>query len=357
MSNGSQPDYDIFVSYAHVNDEPPPFVERGWVSTFVETMKRYLAEELGRRDYVRLWMDYELRGNQSITPTIHATLAAARILVLFLSKGYLESRWCMDELETFLARAGSQPGCIFPVYLSPVEQVPTPLQDLLTYTFWAKDEKGRPRTLADPVPDPAKEREYFHLLRDLARDLARTLGALAPDTQRVTRSDTRPWTRPAPLPVATSGSLGNVFISGALDDLDLVRYTAGLLRERGLRCLLPVTAIPGFDPGTSPGEIRRDLEENLEESDAVLFLYREGPATQVRQTIKEVHKLAAGNAKVPRRIDLCQTQPTPDALGIYDPDLNLIVTPGDCGHDCARACAEKVVDRLAARLAGTGSDA
>jgi len=70
-----QPVYDIFVSYAHVNDEPPPFVARGWVSTFVDTMKRYLVEELGRCDYLRLWMDYELRGNQSVTPEIHGALA------------------------------------------------------------------------------------------------------------------------------------------------------------------------------------------------------------------------------------------------------------------------------------------
>ena len=74
MSNASdQPGYDIFVSYAHVNDEPPPFVARGWVSTFVDTMKRYLVEELGRRDYLRLWMDYELRGNQSVTPEMIAS--------------------------------------------------------------------------------------------------------------------------------------------------------------------------------------------------------------------------------------------------------------------------------------------
>jgi hypothetical protein len=86
MSNGSDHGgYDIFVSYAHVNNEPPPFVGDGWVSTFVTTMKRYLAEELGRADSARLWMDYELRGNHSVTPEIHAQLATALDLVLFHS--------------------------------------------------------------------------------------------------------------------------------------------------------------------------------------------------------------------------------------------------------------------------------
>ncbi len=351
MSNGSdQPVYDIFVSYAHVNNEPRPPVPQGWVSTFVEIMKSNLAEELGRADSARLWMDYELRGNDSVTPAIHAQLATARVLVLFLSTGYLESRWCMDELETFVARTRGQGGCIFPIYLSPVEQVPAPLQDLLKYQFWHKDERGQPRRLADPQPYPAREPEYYQLHRDLARDLARTLGQPR-HSSRMPESSARD----GDLSAATTQQTGDerparssIFVGGAQDDLDLVRHTARLLTAQGLRCLLPITAIDGFDPLTPSADIRRDLEESLEDSDAVLFLYRAGPATQVRQSIKEVRKLAARNPRVPQRIDLCQPTSAPDALGVYDPDLQVIGTPGDCGEGCARHCAQTFNDRLAA---------
>lgn len=61
MANGVDPANDIFVSYAHVDDEPLPGVEQGWVRTFVAAFRTYLAQELGRRESVRLWMDYELR--------------------------------------------------------------------------------------------------------------------------------------------------------------------------------------------------------------------------------------------------------------------------------------------------------
>ena len=343
MSNASdQPVYDIFVSYAHVNDEPPPFVARGWVSTFVDTMKRYLVEELGRRDYLRLWMDYELRGNQSVTPEIHGALAASRVLVLFLSPGYLKSSWCMDELATFVARTRGQGGCIFPVYVSPVGQVPTPLEDLLRYRFWDEDERGRARRLADPQPDPAREPDYYRRQRDLAQDLARTLKALG--------AGTAPAADPRPARDGAPRSSGSVFVNGAQDDLDLVRHTARLLMARGLRCQLPITATLDFDPATPATEIRRDLEETLEDSEAILFLYRAGPAGQISRIIKDVRKLAVRNPRVPRRIDLCQPQAALDVLGIYDPDLQVIGTPGDCGDSCARACAEK----FSARLAGTG---
>ncbi len=131
MADGADPAYDIFVSYAHVDDEPLPGVEQGWVGTFVAAVKTYLARELGRRESVRLWMDYELRGNQPLTPAIHTQLASVKVLLLFLSKGYLASRWCQEELETFHARHGSGQGRIFPVYVSPVDEIPEPLQDLL----------------------------------------------------------------------------------------------------------------------------------------------------------------------------------------------------------------------------------
>jgi len=43
-------EHDIFVSYAHVDDEAPPGVDHGWVRTFVAGFKGYLAKEIGRRE-------------------------------------------------------------------------------------------------------------------------------------------------------------------------------------------------------------------------------------------------------------------------------------------------------------------
>ncbi len=166
--------YDIFISYAHVDDEPQPPAKAGWVTTFVKGLKTKLNQELGRKDAYSLWMDYELRGNQAVTPKIHSTLDEASTLVLFLSPGHLASQWCREELSRFAKRVGTTGGRIFTVWLRPVEEMPEVLADLGQYQFWREDHKGNARTMASPVPDPT-DRAYYDLREDLARVLAKTI--------------------------------------------------------------------------------------------------------------------------------------------------------------------------------------
>ena len=52
--------YDIFVSYAHVDDQPLPGAEEGWVTTLIKGLKTGLNQKLGRSDIYRLWIDHEL---------------------------------------------------------------------------------------------------------------------------------------------------------------------------------------------------------------------------------------------------------------------------------------------------------
>ncbi len=107
---------------------------------------------MGRKDAFTLWMDYELRGNDAVTPGIHQALAGARTLVLFLSEAYMKSSWCREELARFTERAGAEAGRIFVVEVSPLRGSADPLPDLLKYRFWVEDAAGKPRTLGDPRP-------------------------------------------------------------------------------------------------------------------------------------------------------------------------------------------------------------
>ena len=88
-------EHNIFISYAWVDNEVYPGSDQGWVSTFVDSLRKHLAHELGRRDEAeKIWLDYEqMRGNQGVTPTIQARLAASRTLLLILSNGYVASHW------------------------------------------------------------------------------------------------------------------------------------------------------------------------------------------------------------------------------------------------------------------------
>jgi hypothetical protein len=309
--------YDIFVSYAHVDDDPMPGIENGWVSTFVAGLRKELARELGRPDSYSLWMDYELRGNEPLTSVIHGHLSKTKILLLFLSQGYLASHWCRKELEIFSGQVGAEDGRIFAIYVSPVKEVPLPLKDLPMYDFWVNERDG-PRTLGHPQPIPT-EREYYQGIRRLARELAEKLRGIIS------------------LPQTRNGL--TVFVNGGELDIELVRATAVRLQEQDCGYVLPVSAL-GSEDGTFPTsaeEITRDLHDNLESCDAVLLVYREGPRTQVRQYIKEYRKHKARSKLVPNHINLCHVQAKPVDIGIRIPELHIVCE----GDTCLDICVEQ----------------
>jgi hypothetical protein len=99
--SSSDYDFDIFLSYAHVDDQPLPPAPQGWITTFTTCVRTKLAQKLGRNDAYSLWMDYELRGGQPITPVILEKVRRSAVLLVVLSPGYIASTWCQRELETF----------------------------------------------------------------------------------------------------------------------------------------------------------------------------------------------------------------------------------------------------------------
>ncbi len=317
-SNG----HDIFVSYAHVDDDPMPGIESGWVSTFVDGLRKNLAREMGRPDAFSLWMDYELRGNEPVRDAIHGQISVAKTMVLFLSKGYLASSWCMEEFETFAKRFGQDTDRIFPVYVSPVDEIPQPINKLRKYDFWLEEREG-PRTLADPQPIPT-EREYYQGIQRLARELSAKLKGITPQTQR-------------------TGGL-TVFVSAGELDIELVRETADRLKEQGCGYMLPLSALESAEakPPTSAKEITQDLHNNLESCDAALFILRDGPHAQVRQYINEYRKHKTRTELVPKRIHLCQIQSKPENLGIHIPELHLVCA----GDTCLEECVERFLGEV-----------
>jgi hypothetical protein len=131
-------------------------------------------------------MDYKLRGNEPVTPDIDKCLKNSATFLPILSTGYLASRWCRLEFETFLKQVGSGSGRIFMVEYHFMERSEKPLefQELLGYTFWFREPTGRTRTLGIPIPNPNREPEYYHILDDLAHQLAIKLRELRIQVER-----------------------------------------------------------------------------------------------------------------------------------------------------------------------------
>ena len=343
-------EHNIFISYAWVDDEVYPGCEKGWVSTFVDGLRKHLARELGRRDEAeRLWLDYEqMRGNDSITPTIRAKLGASHTLVLILSQGYLASTWCQQELAAFVDKFGADSGRIFVVWMSPVDPEPAVLCDLLKYRFWYLDERKEPCTRWFPFIDPT-DRDYSSEQQRLARDLAgklRTLWQLEGDTSKPGGAPTL-----TTVPHVTLGAGATppthrtadrfVLVDGGAEDRDLIRDIAGRLEQHSLGVSVPLSALLD-QSGLKSSDLTRDLREKLHLCDAVLMVYRDGPVGQVSQHLVECLKAfaKAPKGKKPPVIDLCQTRSDPLAVGLRPSGMRVHVVRDTCADDCVQRFLE-----------------
>ena len=93
--------HDVFVSYAHSDDECPKGAEFGWVTTFKEELRKLLRRKIGGQG-ADIWMDHLLTSNDRVTDTLMQTVRESRTIVLFMSRGYLRSQWCQAEINRFL---------------------------------------------------------------------------------------------------------------------------------------------------------------------------------------------------------------------------------------------------------------
>jgi len=167
----------VFVSYAHVDNQAFSGEEKGWITYFVNNLRGEVNRRIGREENYSLWMDFRLKGNDELTSELEKQVEAAQTLLLFLSPGWLASKWCLRELELFLEDADKQQaGCIFVVELDRVEK-PERIPGPLGYRFWQKTDQDKIRKLGYPVPQPdwPNHAGYFDRLFDLADDLAAKL--------------------------------------------------------------------------------------------------------------------------------------------------------------------------------------
>ncbi|MDQ3959716.1 MAG: toll/interleukin-1 receptor domain-containing protein [Pseudomonadota bacterium] len=239
--------YDVFVSYAHVDNLPLAGAGTAWVSTLIQNLKILLARKLGR-DVAEIWMDPRLAGNVPLTPAILDSLGETATLLVILSTGYLASEWCQREKNQFLKlaekrqHAGSR---IFLVELNKVDlqRRPPEFADLLGYRFWEEDVLSKKISiLGDPVPRPEEPR-YYERLSDLSHDLAAELERLKQSAVGQT---------------AVGGPA--VFLAEATDDLETLRdEIKRYLQQAGLR-VLPERWYPRDDPASFSQAMSADLQ-------------------------------------------------------------------------------------------------
>ncbi|MDJ0701911.1 MAG: TIR domain-containing protein [Leptolyngbyaceae cyanobacterium MO_188.B28] len=178
---------DIFISYAHLDNAPLPLDDRtqGWVSNFHTCLDAFLGEYLGRKP--KIWRDRRLESNTIFADEIIENLLQAAVLVSVLSPRYVQSEWCIRELQRFndaIKQAGldriANKSRIFKVEKWPVDrdEYPDALDDL-------KEQLGCQFFETDPSTESFREfrvefgeeakRRFLLRVSDLAKEITKLL--------------------------------------------------------------------------------------------------------------------------------------------------------------------------------------
>jgi hypothetical protein len=97
---------DVFISYAHIDNQPDREGERGWVESFERALRLRLLKRFGRE--VQVWRDPELARSQRFDPVIEEAVKGSAIMISLISQSYLASEYCQQELEWFTAKASQE---------------------------------------------------------------------------------------------------------------------------------------------------------------------------------------------------------------------------------------------------------
>ena len=171
----------IFISYAHIDNQPLTADQHGWVTQFHQSLERLLSMRLGRP--ASIWRDRKLAGNDVFGEEIIAQFPHTALLVSVLSPRYLESDWCRREVQEFCRIAGTSVGLvvgnksrIIKILKAPVESedaLPPIMKATLGYPFYVFDDE-RPLEL-DPAYGAALGQQFLVRVAKLAWDISQQL--------------------------------------------------------------------------------------------------------------------------------------------------------------------------------------
>ena len=95
-------EYDIFISYAHLDNATFPGQTDGWIKQFYENLNLMLAKRFGRMGMVKIWWDSKkLDGSVLFDDSIAEGIKKSAIMISLNSSSYQASDYCKLELETF----------------------------------------------------------------------------------------------------------------------------------------------------------------------------------------------------------------------------------------------------------------
>jgi hypothetical protein len=172
-------EYDVYISYAYLDNITLPGEEQGWVTDFQQTLEAVLTMQLGRR--VKMWFNSDPAGKEPFNEDIGSALSKTAVFIAVISPLYLRSEWCMKEVQEFCWTAEQTDGLTIDgssralkVFKLPVENdgnLPKVMKRTLGFTFYSESVTG-----GAPIELP---RNKLHIpTRELAHGIVLLLKAL-----------------------------------------------------------------------------------------------------------------------------------------------------------------------------------
>lgn len=313
---------DVFISYAHADDERMSERARGWVTQFAERLQTAVRMKQGG-GRVRVWMDQRLEPQKAVDAELAKRVAASACFVAVMSPRYLESDWCRREIDTFVRRVGGG-GSGDRVFLA--EFLPTDraawhpaIRSITPVPFWSRSfDEPAPMTLGFPAPDPEGDKPYWNTLNRLAQFLAEQVNALGAG------------------PAAPAAEKPRVWIADPTDDLaDHWDSLADAVRQEGGEVLPAAPGTYAYAAHAEPG-FRAALDADLSRSRLLVQLLGPHPGRRLpwppRQSLGRLQADAARAQAALRRVPYLAWRPSEVRLDdIADADHRALLTGAVAG--------------------------
>ena len=102
--------YDIFISYAHVDNVPTSWENLGWIEKFYKDLDTLLTRRIGRPGVIKIWWDNrKLDGSILFDDSIEEGIKQSAIMICLNSPSYMGSDYCKKEIDLFYSKAGHEP--------------------------------------------------------------------------------------------------------------------------------------------------------------------------------------------------------------------------------------------------------
>lgn len=175
--------HDLFISYAHIDNQPLGGRPTGWVADLHHALRVRLGQLLGEEP--KIWRDEKLGGADFFDDEIRSALTSAATMLAILSPRYIRSDYCRLELGEFLASVEQQGGIrignksrLLKAVKTPVTlaEHPEAIRGMLGFDFFELANNGIVHEFND-LYGQDWGRKFWQKLEDLAQDLRQILHA------------------------------------------------------------------------------------------------------------------------------------------------------------------------------------